>query len=116
MQFNRKVAANNPALTASSGVLQLAAAAGGASLQAAILTANPAAVVDSINGLLISASTANPVYVRSAGGAAGTGVIVSAGQSLFLPIAQWPSVALEYECASAVSVMVFLSEMPRVSA
>ena len=113
MQFNRKVHANNPALTAGSGVLRLAAAAGGAALADAIATANPAGNVNEINGLLISASTGSDVYIRSAvGGGAGTGVLISAGQSLFLPIVEWPSNAIHYECATAVDVMVFLARMP----
>ncbi len=114
MQFNRKVAANNPALTAGSGVLNLAATvAAGASLSAALATANPAANIDEVNGLLISASSGNPVYIRSTGGADSTGILIPSGQNLFLPIAEWPTVPLEYQCASTVDVMVFLARMPR---
>ncbi|QDP48077.1 MAG: hypothetical protein Unbinned5179contig1001_33 [Prokaryotic dsDNA virus sp.] len=114
MQFNRKVHANSPALTAGSGVLQLAStAAAGASLTAAIATANPNANINEVNGLLISASSGNPVYIRTTGGADSTGVFIPAGQNLFLPIAEWPAVELEYQCASAVSVLVFLARMPR---
>tara|TARA_R100000353_G_scaffold28972_1_gene24117 strand:+ start:5872 stop:6240 length:369 start_codon:yes stop_codon:yes gene_type:complete len=118
MQFNRKVHANNPALTSGSGVLQLAnTAAAGASLSAALLTSATAAGmtlnVNEVNGLLISASSGNPVFVRSTGGADSTGILISAGQSLFLPIAEWPTVPLEYQCATTVDVMIFLARMPR---
>jgi hypothetical protein len=115
MQFNRKVHANSPALTAGSGVLQLAStAAAGASLTAAIATANPNANINEVNGLLISASSGNPIYIRTAaGGADSTGILIPAGQNLFLPIAEWPTLELEYQCASAVSVLVFLARMPR---
>jgi len=114
VQFNRKIHANNPALTAGSGVLNLAlTAAAGAPLIAAIATANPNGNIDEVNGLLISASSGNPVYIRSTGAPNSTGILIPAGQNLFLPIAEWPTVELEYQCASTVDVMVFLARLPR---
>ena len=114
MQFNRKVHANNPALTAGSGVLNLIATpVTGSSLTGAIAAANPAANINEVNGLLISASNANPVYIRTTGGPNDTGILIPAGQNLFLPIAEWPTVELEYQCAGTVDVMVFLARMPR---
>ena len=114
MQFNRKVHANSPALTAGSGVLNLPlTAVGGSSLTAAIAAANPAGNIDEINGLRISASNANPVYIRSSTGANNTGILIPTGQNLFLPIAEWPAVELDYQCAGTVDVMVFLARMPR---
>ena len=114
MQFNRKVHANNPALTAGSGGLNLPlTAAAGSSLTGAIAAANPAANINEVNGLLISASSGNPVFIRSTGGDDSTGILIPSGQNLFLPIAEWPAVELEYQCASTVDVMVFLARMPR---
>ena len=112
MQFNRKVHAKNPAITTGTVVLQFPASAG-ASVPAALETAGINS--NSVVGLLISASTGNNVCVRSASAAAGTGVLIPSGQSLYLPVTGWPTDALTYECgAGAVSVMVFLSEFPSI--
>lgn len=109
MQFNRKVHANNPAITLGTTVVQCPAAAAGAPLQAAL-----GAAATGLVGMLISASTGNNVFIRGASGAGGTGVLISAGQSLYVPLVGWPTDALTYECASAVSVMVFNSEFPSI--
>lgn len=111
MQFNRKVHANNPAVTRGTTVVQCPAAAAGAPLEAAL-----GAGGNGLVGMLVSASTGNNVFIRSATGAAGTGVLISTGQSLYIPLVDWPTNALTYECASAVSVMVFSSEFPSLGA
>lgn len=111
MQFNRKVHANNPAITTGTVVLQLPLHAG-ASVPGALVTGGVNS--DSVVGLLVSASTGNNVFVRNASGAAGSGVIIPSGQSLYLPVTGWPTDVLTYECASAVAVMVFLSEFPSI--
>ena len=93
--------------------LNSAYSSAGSSLTGAIAAANPAANINEVNGLLISASSGNPVFIRSTGGADSTGILIPSGQNLFLPIAEWPAVELEYQCASTVDVMVFLARMPR---
>ena len=107
----QRLVSGSPTVEANTVVLQLAlTAGGGASLSAAISTAATAASVTlaiaDIRGLLISAGTGNDVFIRQAGGT-GLGLKITAGNSLYLPVAAWPNTTLNYECASTVGVMIF---------
>lgn len=109
MNFNPKVHANNPAITSETGVVQIGPAAAGRPLKTDLEVLPQVANVDRINGMLISATTAD-VFIRSTGMPAGSGVLISAGNSLFLPLIQWPAVDLQYECAAVLHIMLFTSE------
>lgn len=113
MQFNRKVHANNPAVTTETLVIEMAAtAATGSPLRDAIGAATNAA---GVVGVLFTPTA--DLRIRNATGANGTGVLITAGNSLYLPIVDWPTgaVALEYESAVVVPVMIFTKAFPSVA-
>lgn len=113
MQFNRKVHANNPALTTDTVVAELAfTGVGGSPLRAAIA---PSINADAIVGILFTPTA--DLRIRNATGANGSGILITSGNTLYLPVVGWPTggVELEYESAVVVPAMLFTRAFPSVA-
>ena len=106
MSLNRRQYVNSPVVNSRTVVLQVTLQAAPASLMGALKIAAAAASVSlaGLNGVLISASTGD-VFIGGSTAGAGKGIKIAADGNLFLPVA---SMGLSYQCASEVSVMVFI--------
>jgi len=113
MGLSSKQFANNPTVNGNTVVLSLPLQAAPSSLRAEIVAAAIAAVgagtlaqvPSGYTGVLISASAANDCFIGGNTAGAGKGILISTGESLFLPLEGAGDVT--YQCAGEITVMVF---------